>query len=108
MAAEVDISTGIVISTAVDHFVDHFGRRYLKHPDSDKVIIGFAIPYWPSVIDTVVSCHKRLERIGYVGWDLSIMPDGRVSLIEGNSASGVDIQQSPGLAGKKYIYKQYL
>ena len=104
IAAEDDVYTGIVISTAVDHF----GNRYIMHPDSGKVISGFRIPSWESVLVTVEECHGKLDKSGYVGWDLSVRPDGKCSVIEANSSSGVGIQQAPGLSGKKFVYKQYL
>ena len=49
ICAYIDPITGIVCTLGVDKNNDH----HILHPDSKKKIVGFQIPIWEEVVDTV-------------------------------------------------------
>jgi len=89
LVAALDAKMGIVMTTARD--MD--GNQYLTHPDSGAKIIGFEIPNWQQVLDTVKKCALMVPELRYIGWDVAIGANGVPLLIEGNSNSGVDVFQ---------------
>lgn len=96
LAALIDIETGIVYSEGVDRE----WRRYVLHPDSKKTIVGFQIPFWDNVIQTVKNAAKIHPEVRYVGWDITIQSDGRIALIEGNPGADPDVTQIQDQVGK--------
>ena len=89
LVAAVDAKTGVVMTVARD--MD--GNQYLSHPDSGEKIIGFEIPNWSEVLNTVKRCALMVPELRYIGWDVAIGVNGIPLLIEGNSNSGVDVFQ---------------
>ena len=55
VACAIDLKTGIVVSEGYDKNAN----KYLKHPDSGVVLLGFAIPNWDKVLNTVVEAAKK-------------------------------------------------
>jgi len=104
IAAIVDIPTGIVTTTGVDMV----SRRYILHPVSGKPIIGFQIPFWEKILATVTAAAQVVPTVRYVGWDVALGQDGRVIIIEGNSAADPDVTQMPDQVGKWPLYKEEL
>lgn len=90
IAANVDVETGIVMSEAVEA---HF-KRYIKHPDSGKIIPGFQIPYWDKVLAVVTDAAKRFPQVRYIGWDVAIR-ENDICLVEGNSTACPDVIEMP-------------
>ena len=101
LAALIDIDTGIVYTQAIDKK----NNRYIFHPSSNKQIVGFKIPYWENVLETVKRAADVNKNIRYVGWDIAIKNNGTICIIEGNSASDPDVVQMPDQIGKWNIYK---
>lgn len=58
-------------------------KDYEKHPGTEAYMPGFQLPYWQDVKDCVRQGMDRVPSLGYVGWDVSVTPDGP-ELIEGN------------------------
>ena len=104
MAASIDTSSGLVVSAAIDGA----GKEFLIHPDTGTSIIGYSIPYWKEVLETVRSAAKRLTGIRFIGWDVVIREDGRICLLEGNSNPGARTIQMPLKRGIKPDYQKYL
>ena len=104
LAALVDIDTGIVYTQAIDKK----NNRYILHPISNKQIVGFKIPYWENVLETVKCAADVNKNIRYVGWDIAINNDGTICIIEGNSASDPDVVQMPDQIGKWNKYKEII
>lgn len=96
LAALIDCETGIVITPAVDKK----NNKYYVHPKSGKQIIGYHIPYWKKIVETVKKAAMIRPEVRYVGWDVVLTKDGEVSIIEGNCASDPDITQMPDQIGK--------
>lgn len=101
LAALIDINTGIVYTQAIDKK----NNRYILHPISNKQIVGFKIPYWENVLETVKCAADVNKNIRYVGWDIAIKNNGTICIIEGNSASDPDVVQMPDQIGKWNKYK---
>lgn len=101
LAALIDIDTGIVYTQAIDKK----NNRYIFHPSSNKQIVGFKIPYWENVLETVKRAADVNKNIIYVGWDIAIKNNGTICIIEGNSASDPDVVQMPDQIGKWNKYK---
>lgn len=104
MAASIDTGAGMVVSGAYDGA----GAQFLVHPDTGVPIIGYTIPYWENVIQTVEQAAKRLPEVRFIGWDVVIRSDGKVCLLEGNSNPGARTIQMPLKRGIKPDYQKYL
>ena len=63
------------------------------HPKSGLPIIGFEIPLYREAVDLCLEAAMVEPRVGYVGWDVAITPDGPV-LVEGNLIPGYDMPQN--------------
>jgi len=84
MIAHVDPETGIVTNTALDLK----RNEYIRHPKSEKCIVGFQIPYWEQAKALVLQAAREVPTVRWVGWDVAILPDG-VCLVEGNDQADV-------------------
>lgn len=104
LAALVDCETGIVITPAVDKK----NGKYVSHPISGKEILGYQIPFWDRIINTVKRIALIDPAIRYVGWDVALNDKGEVCVIEGNCASDPDITQIPDQIGKWPAYNAVL
>ena len=84
--AQINLETGIIESDGVD--TD--GNRYDRHPDTGIVFKGTQIPYWDKVKETCRKACVTVPNICFAGWDICILPGGRIELIEGNYAPHFD------------------
>lgn len=100
--ASIDVNTGIIETDGLDSN----GNKYEFHPDSKKKIKGFEIPYWDKVVETCTRASKVMPKTIFAGWDVVIMDNGRVGLIEGNHGPDFDGgMQAPKKIGVKYRVK---
>ncbi len=104
MAAAVDPDNGIIISSAFNGA----GQHFVIHPDTNQTIIGYQIPQWKEVLDTIEKAARMIPSMRFVGWDAVVRFDGRVCLIEGNSNPGARTLQMPLRRGVKADYQKYL
>lgn len=104
LAALVDEQTGIVITPAIDKS----NVTYYVHPRTKCQIIGYQIPFWEKIIETVKQAALVNPQVRYVGWDIALTEKGDISIIEGNCASDPDIVQMPDQIGKWPKYKKVL
>lgn len=105
IAFALDRDTGMVISRGIDENAN----SYYVHPDSNITMLGLRIPYWENVKKTCIEAHKKIFQLGYIGWDVVILEDGNIELIEGNTFAGVtDLYQAPSLDGRKKAYDDFL
>ena len=102
--AAIDVSNGMLLSDGMDLW----GNRFERHPDSGKIIKGFQIPHWKECIEVCKNATQVIPETYWAGWDICILPDGRVELIEGNSAPDVDGGlQAPLKKGIKGAIEKY-
>lgn len=82
----IDVNSGITIFDGVDIN----GNIFKTHPNTGKIIKGFHIPHWQDCLNMCIEATKVVPNIRFAGWDLCVLPNGGVELIEGNSAPDVD------------------
>ena len=92
--AEVDLNTGILITPAFRYN----GEKFLVHPDSGNVILGYQIPKWDECRKIVEQASHQIEGIPLIGWDIAVTPDGPV-FVEVNEAPDLFILQQPRQRG---------
>lgn len=104
LAMKMDIDSGEVVSLAIDKS----NNKYEYHPVTNKKLLGYKVPYWDKVKDTVIKASKVSKEVRYVGWDIAILESGEVSIIEGNCSSDPDITQMPKQVGRWEDYKKVI
>ncbi len=90
MAAPIDPETGVVTHPAADK--DY--KAYDYHPATGTKFVGFQIPKFQEAVELAKNAATVEPRMGYVGWDIAITPEG-LCLVEANSFPGHDILQLP-------------
>lgn len=100
--APINIETGQIEVPAIDSE----NNKYINHPDTGKRIQGFMIPNWNKVIDTCIAASKIVPGTVFGGWDVCILPDGNIEIIEGNHAPDFDggLQTPLKIGVKKKLY----
>ena len=91
---------GIVSATGIDKNFN----RYIVHPDSGKKIVGFEVPIWDRVVDTVCKAAQIIPDVRYIGWDVVITKDYNVALVEGNPGADPDAEQISSYQGRWPVY----
>ncbi len=81
------------------------GECYYYHPDSKKQIIGAKIPYWEDIVRFSHSLAEHYPKAVIVGWDIAVLPDGHLELIEGNSKPDFDLVQHAEGKGMKQLFE---
>ena len=84
----VDLEHGIVIQPGVDKDKN----IYIYHPGSNVKMVGYQIPNYQILKDTVEKLVKVDSRVSVVGWDVTFTDSG-IEFIEMNSPGGHDIMQ---------------
>ncbi len=88
----IDKNSGRVIIAG-----DERGHLFPVHPDTHVPIVGFVIPCWDELIETVTKLAGVIPEVRYVGWDLALTKEGWV-MIEGND-KGQFVFQIPSQTG---------
>lgn len=105
LAAPVDISTGVVNGPGVYSDITRKEEHY--HPVTGLPIVGFAIPFWPSILKLIDVAALRMPENRSVGWDIAITENGP-ELIEGNHNWCKLLWQLPVGKGLKSEIDKYL
>ena len=92
---EIDPATGVIVTDGLD---EH-GNSYLCHPMTGVPFRGEVIPQWTEICDFCRSAAQTLPCLRVVGWDVAILPGGKLELIEGNHNPGMNIVQAPAKHG---------
>ena len=100
----VDVETGIVASP----FCDLMGKRVLQHPLTGTIIIGKKIPSWDKVKATAIEAAEKISRVKYTSWDIAVIRNGDVAIVEGNTYGNFNIQQVIGESGVWEQYRKYV
>ena len=75
----IDAEKGIVFTPGCSES----NERFDVHPDTGVPILGFQIPKWKELIETVTELAMKIDTVHYVGWDMVLTEKGWV-LMEGN------------------------
>lgn len=76
------------------------GEFYEPHPFTDTSFIDFEIPYYKEAIELVKKASEKFPKMGYLGWDVAVTPEGPI-LLEANNMPGFDIAQNYGHLDEK-------
>ncbi len=92
-------------------FSDKTGFHYTEHPSTGMKFEGFKIPLYDECIEFCLKVARVEPRMGYVGWDVAVTPDGPV-LVEANIIPGYDMPQNsawhPGGEGALPMFEKAL
>ena len=92
-------------------FSDKTGFHYTTHPSTGMAFEGFKIPLYRECVDFALDVARIEPRMGYVGWDIAVTPDGP-ALIEANIIPGYDMPQNsawhPGGEGALPMFEEAL
>lgn len=97
---EIDPDTGVIMTDGLD---EH-GNYYERHPMTGVKFCGTQIPYWEQIIDLCRRASLTLPCLRVVGWDIAVLPGGKLELIEGNHNPGMNIVQAPA---KRGVYNKF-
>jgi len=100
MTAQIDFETGKIETPAVDK--DR--NVYDKHPLTGVPFVGYQIPHWEHLKETVKKMALVDPDAVFVGWDMAITPDG-VDMVECNNHQGFGWQYALGTDWSK-AYKE--
>lgn len=103
IAAYIDPEYGIVSSKGFDKDKNW----HVVHPDSLKKIVGFEVPCWNEIRETIESASLVVPDMRYIGWDIAITENYEIELIEGNPGADPDAEQITTHQGRWHLYKKY-
>lgn len=97
---EIDPESGKIITDGLDGY----SNSYVTHPMTGVPFKGMQIPRWKEVVELCKEASKELPCLRVVGWDVAILEDGTLELIEGNHSPGMNIVQAPAKHG---VYERF-
>ena len=74
----------------VDDRVFRFQSMEVSSLQCETGVSGLVIPNYAKAVNAVMLMHRRLPYFDYVGWDVTILPDGNPLLIEYNLVPGIE------------------
>lgn len=91
MTAQIDFETGRIETPAVDK--EH--NVYEKHPITGTPFVGYQLPHWDLLKQTLKEMALVDPDAVFVGWDMAITPEG-VDMVECNNHQGFGWQYALG------------
>ena len=74
----------------VDDRVFRFKSMDVSSLKQETGVENLVVPNYEGVIQTLFSLHRRLPYFDFVGWDVTVLPDGNPLLIEFNLVPSVE------------------
>ncbi|MBQ1486301.1 MAG: hypothetical protein IIZ44_07565, partial [Muribaculaceae bacterium] len=74
----------------VDDRVYRFKNMEVSSLKLETGVENLVVPNYGKVIETLLSLHRRLPYFDFVGWDVTVLPDGEPLLIEFNLVPSVE------------------
>jgi len=74
----------------VDDRVFRFKNLEVSSFSQETGVTDLVIPYYDRVIDALLRMHRRLPYFDFVGWDVTVLPDGEPLLIEYNLVPAIE------------------
>lgn len=96
IVASIDTASGVI----TNHGRAYNGKTYISHPDTGKVFKGFVIPHWDKVREACKEMSVLVPEAKFAGWDLCVLENGEIEMIEVNS--------SPNIMGLQVAYGEGL
>lgn len=78
----INIEYGIIESYGLQR---ESNKKIFYHPGTSQCMLGYKIPSWEKILGTVREAHAMLPEVRYIGWDIVVMYDGEIDIIEANS-----------------------
>lgn len=93
----IDIDDGTIVRA-----VSRLGPGGLidRHPTTNNMLTGFALPDWDKAVDLVLSASRHFPGLRLQNWDVALCPDGPV-LLELNTESELNIPQA--ISGRGFM-----
>lgn len=101
---EIDPKTGVIITDGLDEC----GNNYVAHPLTGVRFKGNVIDRWDEIIELCRRASMTLPCLRVVGWDIAVLQDGRLEIIEGNHNPGMNIVQAPAKRGVRRKFEAML
>ncbi|TAA72863.1 sugar-transfer associated ATP-grasp domain-containing protein [Planococcus salinarum] len=105
ISAPIDVKTGKIIGPAVSKDIKD-EELYYNHPKTKEKLIGFQIPHWGKILQTIEDACYVVPEVRTVGWDIAVLKDG-VLLVEGNHNWCKCHYQQSFREGKKELILSY-
>lgn len=96
LSVMIDAETGKIETPGVDRM----HNVYERHPLTDTPLVGYQIPHWQLLKETVRKMALVDPEAVFVGWDIAVTPDG-VDMVECNNNQGFGWQYTLGKDWKK-------
>ena len=74
----------------VDDRVFRFKNLQVSSLKEETGVEHLVVPNYDKVIETLIKMHRRLPYFDFVGWDVTVLPDGEPLLIEFNLVPSVE------------------
>ena len=103
VCAHLDRNEGVIDALCIDNKLN----KYLKHPRTGKLLVGFQVPNWEILIARVKEAATVVPEVEYIGWDVAVLDDD-VAIIEGNHDPGHDVVQMIAQTGLWEKIKGYM
>lgn len=101
---EINPVTGVVITDGLDEF----GNVYVEHPITGEKFRGLKIPRWNEIKELCERASTVIDSLKIVGWDVAVLDDGNIELIEGNHNPGMNIVQASAKRGVKRRFDEMI
>ena len=76
LLAKIDIAQGQVLRVLSGSGLDLV--QHDRHPDTDAPLIGFRIPHWQHMLDTVIEAARLMQHVPLIGWDVTALDEGPI------------------------------
>jgi hypothetical protein len=76
LLAKLDIAQGQVLRVLSGSGLDL--AQHDRHPDTDAPLIGFQIPHWQRMLDTVIEAARLMQHVPLIGWDIAALDEGPI------------------------------
>ena len=101
LAAMIDPETGVIYTSGRNWL----GITHICHPDTGVQLVGYKMPEWEKLKETVTELSHVIPQVRLVGWDLAYTEKGWV-LVEGNARPQCVSAQITEFNGNKWRYQE--
>ncbi len=90
----IDIDTGTIGRITTWNSIEKKQRIYIdSHPDTKTKISGKVVPGWQSIKERIIDLTVKLPLFDFVAWDIVLLDNNEIALIETNMKTSLDIFQ---------------
>jgi hypothetical protein len=103
VAYPIDLETGVIFQPGQNAE----GERFVRHPSSGELMVGFHIPKWKELQEFVRAVATFRPEVRFIAWDIAILDEG-FELIEGNFSGGKVLLQAIDQTGRFRLLSSYV